>query len=263
MIWFNGMFDCAPQENILRFRCNLCGRSVRAPFEKLTREERTCKCGSTVRQRALVHALSLELFGESLALPDFPSRPDIVGVDMSGAATYVSKLAKKLGFTNTFLHKAPRLDIVSPGSLWTGKCDFVISSDVFEHVPPPISIAFANVLSLLKPGGLFVLTVPYTKQGTTVEHFPELFDYQIQLQNGKRVLVNVTIDKKRQEFDGLIFHGGEGQTLEMRVFSESGVIQELLGAGFTDIRMRGESFLERGIRWAEDWSLPITARRAG
>jgi SAM-dependent methyltransferase len=263
MTWFNGLFGPARREDELHFCCNLCGRRCVSPMEKLTREERTCRCGSTVRQRALVHVLSLELFGESLPLPDFPCRPDIVGVDMSGAATYAGRLEKKLGFTNTFLHKTPKLDIANPDPAWIGRCDFVISSDVFEHVPPPVSIAFINVMRLLKPGGLFVLTVPYTKQGTTVEHFPELLDYQIEMRNGKRVLVNVTRDKHRQEFDNLIFHGGEGETLEMRVFSESGLLDEMHGAGFTDVRIHGESCLEHGVWWADDWSLPITARRAG
>lgn len=262
MRWINGLFGNTRQENELRFCCNLCGRTVLAPVARLTREESTCRCGSTVRQRALIHVLSLELFGESLPLPDFPYRPDIVGLDMSGAATYAGGLATKLGFTNTFLHKAPQLDIANLDSACIGRCDFVISSDVFEHVPPPISIAFVNVLRLLKPGGLFVLTVPYNKQGATIEHFPELHDYQIEIRNGKRVLVNSTAEEHRQEFNNLVFHGGEGETLEMRVFSESGVVEELLSAGFTDVRIRRESCLEHGVCWPQDWSLPISARRA-
>lgn len=263
MIWLDRLFGRSRQENGLRFRCNLCGRSALAPIAKLTREETACKCGSTVRQRSLIHCLSLELFGKSLPLPDFPLRPDIIGIDMSGATTYSHRLAKRLGYTNTFLHKSPQLDITDPDPSWIGQCDFVISSDVLEHVPPPVSLPFSNVLRLLKPGGLFVLTVPYAKQGMTVEHFPELHDYRLEARDGKRVLVNVTREQQRQEFDNLVFHGGEGETLEMRVFSESGVIQELHHAGFIDIRIHGEPCPEYGIFWPQDWSLPITARRAG
>lgn len=260
MEWLDRLFGRTRQDQ--HYRCNLCGRSAHSPIEKLTREEPTCRCGSTVRQRALIHCLSLELFGNGVPLPDLPARPDIVGIDMSGAATYSSRLAGKLGYTNTFLHKAPQLDITDPAPAWIGQCDFVISSDVFEHVPPPVSIAFSNVLRLLKPGGLFVLTVPYTKQGGTVEHFPELHHYQLESRDGKRVLVNSTRHGQRQEFDNLVFHGGEGETLEMRVFSESGVVEELRRAGFTDIRIHGESCPEFGIFWPQNWSLPITARRA-
>ena len=264
MTWLSRIFgDVNKHEDKLRFRCNLCGRDAIAPKNRFSREEKSCKCGSTVRQRALMHVLSMELFGESLPLADFPRRPDIVGVDMSGATTYSNRLAGKLGYINTFLHKAPRLDITDPDHEWFGKCDFVISSDVFEHVPPPVDVAFSNVHKLLKPGGLFLLTVPYAKHGSTVEHFPELHEYQIQDRNGNRRLINTTRDGRNQLFENLIFHGGEGETLEMRVFSESGVLNELHSAGFENIRTHGTPRQEFGILWQQDWSLPITATRAG
>lgn len=263
MNWFESLIKNFSRGEVLHFRCNVCGRSARAPQAKVTREQPTCRCGSTVRLRALVHVLSLEMFGTSRALPDFDRRPDIVGVDMSGANTYADGLARKFSCTNTFLHKSPHLDITDPDSTWLERCDFVISSDVFEHVAPPVSVAFDNTFRLLKPGGLFVFTVPYKKQGATVEHFPALHNYQVESQNGRRVLVNVTTGGQRQEFDNLVFHGGEGETLEMRVFSEAGVMDELQRAGFTDIKIHREPCLEHGIIWPQDWSLPISARRAG
>ena len=247
--------------DVLRFRCNICGRASRADKGRLTREDPTCRCGSTVRVRALVHVLSSELFGKSLALADFPSRQDIVGIDMSGADAYAGKLAAKLGYTNTFLHKPPYLDITNPDAAWLGRCDFVISSDVFEHVAPPVSRVFVNTLRVLKPGGVFVLTVPYGKHGDTLEHFPELHDYRLEERGKRCVLVNTTADGKRQEFENLVFHGGEGETLEMRVFSEAGVLGVLRRAGFDDIRIHGEHHHEFGIHWIYDWSLPISARR--
>lgn len=248
-------------DDVLLFRCNICGRMSRADKGRLTREEPTCRCGSTVRIRALVHVLSSELFGESLALADFPPRPDIVGIDMSGADAYAGKLAGKLGYTNTFLHKPPYLDITNPDAAWLDRCDFVISSDVFEHVAPPVSRVFVNTLRVLKPGGVFVLTVPYGKHGETLEHFPELHDYRLEKRGKKSVLVNTTAAGTRQEFDDLVFHGGEGETLEMRVFSESGVLEQLRQAGFEDIRIHGEPHHDLGIHWIYDWSLPISARR--
>lgn len=250
-----------PNAEKVRFRCNICGLRSSAPRAGLTREQPTCSCGSSVRLRSLIRTLSIELFGEDLALPDFPRRPDIVGLDMSGAAIYAVGLAKKLGYTNTFLHKPPRLDITDPDPSWLGRCDFVISSDVFEHVAPLVGRAFENTLRLLKPGGVFVLTVPYTKTGDTIEHFPELHDHHIEEHDNRRVLVNTTRDGRPQKFDDLVFHGGEGETLEMRVFSETGVIGELKRVGFSDIRIHGEPCMEFGILWPDDWSLPISARR--
>lgn len=247
----------------VRFRCNICGRRCVAAASDLTRENLTCSCGSSVRLRALIHVLSLELFGKSLALPDFPRRQDIIGIDMSGAATYAVGLERKLGYTNTFLHKSPRLDITAPDSRWYGRCDFIISSDVFEHVARPVGRAFENALRLLKPGGVLVLTVPYVKTGQTVEHFPELHDWHIEHRDGRRVLVNKTEDGHCKHYDGLVFHGGEGETLEMRVFSEAGVLDELRCAGFTAIRIHGDPCAEYGIAWPQTWSLPISARRPG
>jgi len=250
-----------PQDNELAYQCNICGRNSYAPIAHLTREEKTCLCGSSVRLRALIHVLSLELFGSSLTLPNFPLRRDLVGIDMSGAATYAQRLSKRLGYTNTFLHKSPRLDITEPNSSWIENCDFVISSDVFEHVAPPIERAFTNTFQILKPGGVFVLTVPYTPVGDTVEHFPDLYEYRIERSNGKWVLLNTTREGILQEFDNLVFHGGDGETLELRIFSKRGVLSELQRAGFVDINIHKETVSDFGILWPQEWSLPISARR--
>lgn len=250
----------SPLEKV-RFRCNICGHRCEVQKSALTRDHPTCQCGSTVRLRAIIHLLSIEFFGESIALPDFPTHRQIVGLDMSGAATYAKLLAKKFAYTNTFLHKSPKLDIMNPDSRWFGQCDFVISSEVFEHVAQPVSLAFDNSLRLLKPNGLLVLTVPYTKTGDTVEHFPDLNDYQVVVRDRRLILTNKAHDGRIQEFDNVVFHGGDGETLEMRVFSESGVLGELRRARFSDIRTYDETCLQHGILWPDDWSLPITARR--
>ncbi len=245
----------------LRFTCNLCGRENKIPLRRLTREEATCSCGSTVRSRALINVLSKELFGFSYVIADMPLRQDIFGIDMSGMATYSDRLVNRLGYMNTYLHKKPQLDIVAPGSQWLGRCDFVISSDVFEHVTPPVSRAFGNALRLLKPGGVLILTVPYSKMSETIEHFPDLHDYRIEVRDGKRILLNITVDGESEEFDDLVFHGGAGHTLEMRVFSESGLLGELQRAGFTDIHIYNENCLDYGIFWKDDTGVPVTARR--
>lgn len=243
------------------FCCNVCGRMAKVDKTRLTREEPSCRCGSSVRLRAIVHLLTMGLFGRSLAIRDIPERHDIVGIDMSGAAIYAGRLARRLGYTNTYLHREPRLDITAPGAEWLSRCDFVISSDVFEHVAPPVSVAFDNVLRLLKPGGLLVLTVPWAKDGETIEHFLELADYRLERRGADRVLVGRAPDGRIREYGNLIFHGGEGETLEMRVFSESGILGELARAGFGDIRIHAEPCEEFGILWKQPWSLPITARR--
>lgn len=258
-IW--GRVRCLASPGCMDFRCNVCGSRCHVPASGLGREHPGCSCGSTVRIRSLIHLLSLHFSDKSLALPDFPVRRDIAGLDMSGAESYAAGLAAKFDYINTFLHREPMLDITRPDPHWSGRYDFVISSDVFEHVAAPVQTAFANTLMLLKPGGLFLLTVPYTPEGATVEHFPRLHDYRLEQRGARRVLINRTIDHQLEEFGDLVFHGGEGETLEMRVFSREGVIAELQRAGFVDIRIHGDACPEHGIIWTQQWSLPITARR--
>jgi SAM-dependent methyltransferase len=251
----------ADARDSVAFQCNICGRTAHAASTRFTREEPTCKCGSTVRERAIIHVLSEALFGESLIIDDMPCRRELAGADMSGSERYARRLKKKLGYVNTFLHKRPVLDILAPSAEWRSSCDFLISSDVFEHIPPPVSRAFENARGLLKPGGVLVFTVPYLPAGETKEHFPELHRYSIEEKDGERFLVNTTSDGRAQRFDNLVFHGGEGSTLEMRIFSEAGVLAELERARFTDVRVHRESCERLGILWPEPWSLPISARR--
>ncbi len=227
----------------------------------LGREVPSCRsCGSTVRYRAVIHILSTELFGTSRTLTDFPRRPDIVGIGMSDWDGYAAGLARKLGYTNTFLEKEPKLDIRSIGPKLKSQFDFVISSDVFEHVAPPVSQAFLNTRELLKKNGVLIFTVPFTREGVTVEHFPNLYEYQLVETNRGTILKNITGDGREEIFDTLVFHRGAGLTLEMRIFSETSIVEELQDAGFGRIRVHREHYHAYGIVWQGDWSLPITAR---
>ncbi|MGV8941733.1 MAG: class I SAM-dependent methyltransferase [Lysobacter sp.] len=211
--------------------------------------------------RSIIHALSCALFGHSIALPDFPDAPEIKGIGMSDWDGYAIRLAGKLGYRNTYYHQEPRLDITDISESDAGSVDFIISTDVFEHVSPPVSVAFRNALRMLKAGGAFVFSVPYEVSGETVEHFPDLHDFEIEDRNGSRVMVNITRDGAKQVFPDLVFHGGPGDTLEMRVFSESGLLRELRDAGFQDIQIMKAPCFEFGIWHVTNDSLPLVARR--
>ena len=130
-----------------RFTCNICGAVCTA--EKLERETPSCDgCGSNVRFRWIVHALSMGLFGESIPLRHFPVRREIRGIGLSDPRPIADALAYCLDYVNTSYHTRPRFDIKYP----TGECgfDFVIASEVFEHVAPPVQRAFDNLRSILK-----------------------------------------------------------------------------------------------------------------
>lgn len=135
------------------FRCNICGASNRALRSAFGRELPSCKrCGSTVRMRSIVHVLSTEMFGRSLKIREFPRRRDLIGLGMSDSGAYAKRLARRLGYTNTYFDSEPRFDICRPMPAQFGTLDFMISTDVFEHVVPPVQAAFDHARRMLKPG---------------------------------------------------------------------------------------------------------------
>ena len=69
------------------FVCNICGKRNAYSGEAFEREKPGCgSCGSTLRTRALMGALSMELFGIRLSLADFP---DVSGEDMRGRFCFI------------------------------------------------------------------------------------------------------------------------------------------------------------------------------
>src|SRR5262245_20735427 len=163
---------------MISFLCNICGRSNE--IESMPQEEWSCAgCGSNVRLRALVYLLSVELFGDGFTLPDFPRLPGIKGLGLSDQASYAERLAENVDYLNTYYDREPRLDITESHPERHGSCDFILSSDVFEHIEAPIGRAFEEAFKLLKPHGVLCLSVPFSLDEETVERFPELHDYTV------------------------------------------------------------------------------------
>jgi SAM-dependent methyltransferase len=244
------------------WRCNICGCTCQTTLAALTREDSTCAgCGSSVRFRAIVRLISTELFGASLDLGRLPRRKDLRGLGLTDWNRYADVLASQFNYTNTFFDEAPRLDITVANLHLEAALDFLIASDVFEHIAPPADAGFANACRLLKPGGVFIFSVPYSLNADTLEHYPDLYRYEIVRTGPQPKLVNTTRDGRQQVFEQLVFHGGPGESLEMRLFSEAALKREFEQAGFVQFRVHAEPDLEHGIYWASPWSLPITARR--
>lgn len=203
----------------------------------------------------------MELFGVNLAAPDFPRVKSLRGIGTSDENWYANRLAEKFDYRNTFYDREPRFDIANPPEEEFGKYDFLISSEVFEHVPPPVEAAFSNAFRLLKPTGVLVLTVPYSIEPSPTEHFPGLHQFGLVQLGGRTVLVNRTRSGELQVFDNVVFHGGRGSTVEMREFTEESLKALLARAGFSDIRIYSGDYEPFGIVRSEAWSLPIAARQ--
>ena len=243
------------------FVCNLCGAENEYSGEPFEREKPSCSgCQSSVRTRGLMAALSIELFGMVIVLPDFPKVKSLRGMGTSDSPQYAKRLEEFFDYRNTFFDREPRFDL-SAAPEESGKHDFLVSSDVFEHVRHPVEQAFRNAYQMLKPNGVLVFTVPYEIEDAA-EHFPDLHEYGLAEVGGNSVLVNRTKSGEIQVVENLSFHlSGTGKSLEMRVFSEKTLRDALLAAGFTDIRIHSENHRKFGVLPAEAWSLPVAARK--
>ena len=244
---------------MVEFLCNVCGS--RNEIAEFATEPASCACGSNVRTRALIHLLSLELFGRSLILADFPRLKSIRALGMSDKSCYASILQEKFDYQNTFYEREPRLDFSKPRADLYGTLDFVVSADVLEHVAPPVEATLTEVFRLLKPHGFLVATVPCSSGEMLREHYPDLHEYRILPLGGTPVLVNRRRDGRLEVTDELMFHGGAGATLEMRQFTAAALYEKLLAAGFTNTRFLHENVAEFGILFDHDVSQPLIAAK--
>jgi SAM-dependent methyltransferase len=193
---------------MVEFICNVCGsRNATAGFAA---EPASCGCGSNVRTRALIHLLSMELFGRSLIAADFPRLKSVRGLGMSDKPCYASILQEKFDYQNTFYEREPQFDFSKPHDALYGTLDFVLSADVLEHVAPPVETALMEVHRLLKPHGFLVATVPCSSGEMLREHYPDLHEYRIVPLGGAPVLINRRRDGRLEVTDELAFHGGVG-----------------------------------------------------
>lgn len=247
---------------VVAFQCNVCGTFNLVPKTRLSRETSSCRCcGSSIRFRAIVHLVSMALYGRSIPLPDFSPDRSIRGAGLSDWGGYAGPLTELFDFVNTFYHQEPLLDIVAPPPAMRGSLDFLISSDVFEHVPPPVSHAFTGTFDLLKPGGHLILTVPFINTGHTVEHYPHMRDFQLVSFDGDYVVVARNTDGAMTLHPDPVFHGGPGTTLEMRLFSRDDLLAQLADAGFVDIGVVEDDVPLFGLSFHERFGLPILARK--
>ena len=251
-----------PMTDAVGFRCNVCGQRNSTGPEEWLREKPSCpECKSTVRTRSVMQVLSAELFGTTLPAVDFPVLKGIAGFGISDSVDYSPVLSERFDYRNTWYHREPRFDITELPENERGRYDFVIASEVLEHVTPPVDRAFRNLFRMLKPEGVLILTVPYVLAESTQEHFPHLYDYALARLRDRTVLVNRTPEGRVEVHEDLCFHGGAGDTLEMRLFAERDLRRYLRTAGFEAVEIYGEAADDWGIRHEGDWSLPIAARK--
>ena len=244
----------------VEFRCNVCGTDNNLSITAMTRETGFCRrCRSSVRMRAGMYALSLGLFGSAKCLTEFPRLKNILGVGLSDWEGYAKRLRRCFTYHNTFFDRRPKFDIQRPPKS-SVRYHFVTALDVLEHVPPPVHPAFNNLASLITSDGLIILSVPYSLQQATVEHFPNLNKYLITEHFGSKCLINQKQDGSMELFTNLSFHGGHGRALEMRVFSRNDLLLLLNGAGLSSVSYVND-VPEWGIIYENECSRVLMVRR--
>ena len=192
------------------FTCNVCGaRGIFREEHRVNPELPSCECGYNVRLRWIVHRLSRELFGCNLPLSEFTVRREIRGIGLTDPARLAVAFGRSFQYRNTFLDREPRFDVRTDASP-IGPLDFLIASEVFEHIEPPVLSAFRNAASLLKDSGILLLTVPWVWEGR--EPLPELYDWKLHQADGQWVVSNRTRDGRSERFNGLSFDDGAGRS---------------------------------------------------
>ncbi len=242
--------DFSPDHQI-SFACNICGRSNTQAAGTFHREAPNCSgCGSTPRFRGIIHALSLGLMKQSLPLKQFTSDPHVKGIGMSEWEGYARVLSEKFDFTNTFFHQEPFLDVVSQ-THWQNYqgSDFLICTEVFEHVLQPLEPGFTNMRKMLKTGGHLVFSTPFGDAPKTIEHFPGMVDFATCQMGEDWLVVSKKNDGSYQVYDEhVVFHGGPGTVLEMRIFGRDELVKQLEEAGF-EVTVLDEAVPEIGYYW--------------
>jgi SAM-dependent methyltransferase len=243
------------------FCCNICGRTSTRPATG-DRDVPDCGgCGSSIRLRSIVLALSRRLFGADLTLTDFPVLKSLRGMGLSDSELYSRQFEKLFSYTNTFYDREPVYDLLKPHNSEAERYDFVICGDVLEHVAAPLEAAFEALARLIKPEGFVLLSVPFGPIPDTIEHFQDLGESALAKVGGKLVLVARTGDQYRV-FDSLTFHLGPGATLERRIFSEADLRLRLASAGLVRVEIVSEPNADLGVVFESPCSLPILASKS-
>ena len=257
--------------------CNLTGKEFTIEDNEKHREGANV-FGLNSRLRALIYVLSKVIKCNEVLYNVEPDK-NIKGIGMSDAPNLAIELSKNFDYVNTFYHTDPFLDIYNEQHVSRyNNLDFIISSDVFEHISPypNIQYAFNNLFKMLKAGGHIIFSVPFIYDNY-YEHFPSLYDYSIEFDKlkNKYYIKNKTIDGKDEildkcktpsgEISDLIFHGGPGSTLEMRVFSQDVLIKYLKESGFKEITFYDPNEItdmqKYGIFWENKCSLVCSAKK--
>jgi SAM-dependent methyltransferase len=233
-----------PKDESVTIECLVCGSSG-GYLEPKSRESNLCvSCNSTMRDRALIFMLARGLQIEPGPLVRWGADYSRIGVGFDDSQTIASRLPAALSYVNCHLNKFPTLDLTQPPANSLGFFEFAICSEVLEHVTGDPKAAIDGLYTILRPGGFAVVTVPTAQNH--VEWYPHLLEVVKQTQDFVEW-------KDRDGCSNMNFspeyHGGTGDVLSFRVFSDFSIKKLLTESGFRAIEDLPEStFFPEGSR---------------
>lgn len=202
--------------------CNICGSGSGFTQQELGREGWLCKnCSASNRHRAVMYGLGLCLGSLDSPVAAWKPHKELKILESSGRGSYPMMLKDKFDYYNTEydpnseLIRKPFSHIADFQQLAYGdsQLDFIIASDVFEHVRED-ERAFREMYRTLKPSGIFVLTVPYVHEW-------------------EQTLIRVKVEGDKDiHLLPPEYHGGGGQTLSYRTYGRD-LMDRLRVIGFS------------------------------
>ena len=217
-------------------KCCICGHGLTVPISDIRRESPLCgSCGSNARFRGVVLAILRHVFrNEGVPLIEQKPRPDVKSLGMSDSDSYAKLLAEKLTYVNTYQHQPPLLDVCDPRSVEQfNEYDLIVSSDVIEHTRDPPHIVLRRMRQMLSEDGIVVLSTPTYDLRDSIEWYPNAKNLEVLTQNDRHIVKWQNQRGVTYVDDHPNFHGGPGDTLEMRISTPDGLFAAARQAGFS------------------------------
>lgn len=221
--------------SMYQFRCCICGHTQTGNRATQHRELRDCEvCQSTPRMRGIIYAFQCRFCNDIST--EFSSQIEskhIIGIGTSDNSEIASLLGNKFSYTNTTFHTEPFLDICSPNSIANYRdLSFILCSEILEHTRlTPVEV-LPNLRQMLRPGGLLILTTPTVQMANTIEWYSGAVSVDVE----RSVDSFVVRWRNRRGIEYVdtnpAFHGGPGDTLEMRMISHMELVNVAQQVGF-------------------------------
>lgn len=150
------------------FRCPLCGPSILVRLDSGELAVRCLRCGATPIAMSIASALMEQV-------PDLRTKR-VYELSARGPFHRFLQRAAREVVTSHYVEGAPagsvvggaRVEDVQHLTFSNDSFDVCTATEVFEHVPDD-RLAFAEVLRVLRPGGVFLFTVPLDVDSFTRE----------------------------------------------------------------------------------------------